>query len=180
LRKNQPLSILITTKFTIMKYILLICASSLCLCLLSCSPLVAQNGKIELIKPRVAKLSETGDILTYKELINTLSISPETQAALKKHKSGRGGANVLGAIGGFMIGWPIGTSLGGGDPEWALLGAGVGLVAVAIPIESKANRNLEEAVNIYNNNIGLKMDKYHSPITTLSVSPTNFGLKVIF
>jgi|GEM_PF-1361319 len=163
-----------------MKQLFTIFTTALCLFIINLSSIVAQDRKIELIKPRVAKLSETDDILTYKELINMLNTNSETHALVKKHKSGRGGANVLGAIGGFMIGWPIGTSLGGGDPEWALLGAGVGLVAVAIPIESKANRNLEEAVNIYNNNIGLKMDKYHSPITTLSVSPTNFGLKVIF
>ncbi|MCB0697311.1 MAG: hypothetical protein KDC07_08100 [Chitinophagaceae bacterium] len=42
--------------------------------------------------------------------------------------------NVLAAVGGGLIGWPCGTYLGGGDPEWGLAIAGAGVLAVAIPL----------------------------------------------
>ncbi len=44
-------------------------------------------------------------------------------------------ANVLAIPGGALIGWPLGTAIGGGDPEWYLAGIGAGLVAIAIPLE---------------------------------------------
>lgn len=42
--------------------------------------------------------------------------------------------NILAAIGGGLIGWPLGTAIGGGDPEWILAGIGAGVLAVAIPL----------------------------------------------
>ena len=35
--------------------------------------------------------------------------------------------------GGFLIGWPLGTALAGGDPNWTLAAIGAGCVAIAIP-----------------------------------------------
>lgn len=42
--------------------------------------------------------------------------------------------NILAAAGGALIGWPLGTAVGGGDPEWILAGVGAGVLAVAIPL----------------------------------------------
>lgn len=43
-------------------------------------------------------------------------------------------AQILGGIGGGLIGWPVGTYIGGGDPEWTLALIGGGLVAIAVPL----------------------------------------------
>lgn len=42
--------------------------------------------------------------------------------------------NILAGIGGALIGWPLGTAIGGGDPEWALAGIGAGFLAIGIPV----------------------------------------------
>lgn len=42
--------------------------------------------------------------------------------------------NILAVIGGALIGWPLGTAIGGGDPEWVLAAAGAGVLAIAIPL----------------------------------------------
>ena len=57
---------------------------------------------------------------------------------------------ILSYAGGFMIGWPIGTAIGGGKPAWALAGIGGGLVAVAIPLSISSNKKMETAVRQYN------------------------------
>jgi hypothetical protein len=49
-----------------------------------------------------------------------------------------------------LIGWPIGTLIGGGDPNWALAAAGAGLVIISIPIASGANKKMEKAINVFN------------------------------
>ncbi|MBK8636390.1 MAG: hypothetical protein IPN72_23720 [Saprospiraceae bacterium] len=36
----------------------------------------------------------------------------------------------------FMIGYPLGALIRGGEPNWALAGVGAGLVVVSIPIAS--------------------------------------------
>ncbi|MFN4246647.1 MAG: hypothetical protein ACK4EY_02930 [Flavipsychrobacter sp.] len=55
-----------------------------------------------------------------------------------RHNSGPGAlgitAQILGGIGGGLIGWPVGTYIGGGDPEWTLAAIGGGLVAIAVPL----------------------------------------------
>lgn len=48
--------------------------------------------------------------------------------------------NILAAAGGALIGWPIGTYIGGGEPEWVLAGIGAGLVAIAIPLAIIGNK----------------------------------------
>ncbi len=44
-------------------------------------------------------------------------------------------AQVLGGIGGALVGWQLGTYIGGGEPNWTLAAVGGGLIAVAIPLE---------------------------------------------
>lgn len=39
--------------------------------------------------------------------------------------------SVFSYAGGFMIGWPIGTAIAGGDPNWSLAGVGAGLITLA-------------------------------------------------
>lgn len=57
---------------------------------------------------------------------------------------------ILGYAGGFMIGWPLGTAIGGGEPNWALAGIGAGLVVLSIPLSSSAKKKTIKAIELYN------------------------------
>ena len=59
-------------------------------------------------------------------------------------------ATILSFIGGFMVGWPIGSALSGKEPNWAIAAAGGGFVLIAIPLNSAYKRHAREAVKIYN------------------------------
>lgn len=63
-------------------------------------------------------------------------------------------ATVFGGAGGFLIGWPLGTAIAGGDPEWGLLVAGAALVGISIPFSTKFVKQAQTAVLLYNEGIG--------------------------
>lgn len=50
----------------------------------------------------------------------------------------------------ILIGWPLGTALGGGEPEWAMAGAGAVVVLAAIPLTSAFRKHAQKAISIYN------------------------------
>ena len=139
----------------------------------------SQERKIVLVKDK-AMLQGTNEILTYEELKNTLSAYPEAKLYLDRHKSARSGAQVLAFIGGGLIGWPLGTAIGGGDPEWSLLAIGAGLTGIGFAIQSKSNNDLREAVDIYNLSNGFTHVRDNSIKPTLIVSPTKLGLDLRF
>ncbi|MEZ5017166.1 MAG: hypothetical protein R2800_08950 [Flavipsychrobacter sp.] len=58
------------------------------------------------------------------------------------------GAYVFGAAGGALIGYPLGTALGGGDPEWLLAGIGAGCLAIAIPLSIIGQRKCDGRASI--------------------------------
>lgn len=62
------------------------------------------------------KFTQNGRLLKPREVLNIMQGDDEAYAAFKKAKSNYDGATVLGVVGGFMVGWPIGTAIGGGDP----------------------------------------------------------------
>lgn len=90
------------------------------------------------------------DMLGMKQLVNTMKPNEQAFKEIKSAQSNYTLATIIGAAGGFMIGWPIGTAIGGGDPNWTLAGIGAGLFVVSIPITQKSNKQAKEAVNIYN------------------------------
>lgn len=69
-------------------------------------------------------------------------------AYVRKAKANAGPANALAFVGGFLIGWPIGTAIGGGEPEWAMAGAGAGIIVVALPLISATKKNMQKAIQL--------------------------------
>lgn len=88
--------------------------------------------------------------LNSKELKQALKSNAPASGELRAARFSAAMASVFGYAGGFMIGLPLGTALGGGKPVWALAGAGAGLIAVSIPFSVNANKKARRAVNAYN------------------------------
>lgn len=77
--------------------------------------------------------------------------------------------------GGFCIGWPIGTMLGGGDPTWALLGVGAGLIVISIPFSKAYAKHAKKAINLYNEDVS----KTSYETIDLNVGLTAHGLGLL-
>src|SRR6187399_281905 len=89
----------------------------------------AKEGDIEMKKSFWGvKFHQDGKPLKPKEVLRIMEANPEAHAEFKKAKSNYDAAQVFGAIGGFMVCWPIGTAIGGGDPQWGLAAGGAGFI----------------------------------------------------
>lgn len=96
------------------------------------------------------KYTQDGNRLTMGALVKTMESNPEAHVLIKKAKGNNVFASILGGAGGFLIGYPLGTAIGGGDPNWVMAGIGAGLVIISIPISSGATKNARKAVDLYN------------------------------
>lgn len=91
--------------------------------------------------------------LTIRQLLEITKHNTDAYSIMQKAKTNADVSTVLGAIGGFMIGWPLGTAIAGGDPNWTLAGVGAGFVAVSIPFTVKYSKQSQEAVTIHNETV---------------------------
>ncbi len=69
----------------------------------------------------------------------------EMQIAKKRNLIGKAFAIPAG----FLIGYPIGTQLGGGEPEWGLAGVGAGMFIIAVMFEKSAHKHTDRAISEY-------------------------------
>ncbi len=116
--------------------------------------------------------------LTPAELMNTLSVHPAAHAEMKKARTNQAFSTIFSFAGGALIGWPIGTAAGGGDPNWTLAAVGAGLVAIAIPFEITFNKKAKNAVTLYNSS--LQKNSGRKPIVNWGLSANKAGLVLHF
>lgn len=107
--------------------------------------------KIEMIKTFGGVRFER-DSISYspKQILDILSDNETAYLEFKRAKSNYDFAGVLGFAGGFMIGFPLGSALFGGDPEWGLAAGGVALILASIPLNNAFKNHAQSALDIYN------------------------------
>jgi hypothetical protein len=79
-----------------------------------------------------------------------LKENAEAYKVYKKSRTSYTFAMIFSGTGGFLIGWPLGTAIGGGDPNWALAGIGAGFVAIGLPLAFNSDKLLKSSVEIFN------------------------------
>ncbi len=119
-----------------------------------------------------------GKSLTPGQLLKITQTNEEAYAEMKMAKSNYNLSSALGFAGGFMVGWPIGTAIAGGDPVWPLAAAGAILIAVSIPFSKQYVRHAKSAVLLYNN--GIKSTAMINVDFRIGFTDSGFGLKVTF
>jgi len=125
------------------------------------------------------KFNYNGQTLTMNSLGELLNKNTLASKYYNKAYGTNGLLQVLGYLGGGLIGYPIGTFLGGGEPNWKLAAVGLGVLAVSIPIVSSANINLLKAVNAYNQ-ASIITKKENNFDVRLGVNQTGLALIVNF
>jgi hypothetical protein len=90
-------------------------------------------------------------VVSPKQVMQIMKEDPLALAEFQKAKSNYSASGVLGFIGGVMIGFPVGTAIAGGQPEWGLAAGGAVLVLIAaIPLDRAFKRHATTALDIYN------------------------------
>jgi hypothetical protein len=125
---------------------------------LSESCLAQTSGeRIEMIKTfGGVKFSQSGRALRPRDVLQTMESNADAHEAFTKAKTNLDMATVFGGVGGFMIGWPLGTAIAGGDPQWGLVAAGAGLALMSIPFSSYFKKHATNAVEIYNGDVSVR------------------------
>ncbi len=159
-----------------MKRIFLILTFAL-VAIISCN---AQKIEIKKVFGGGYLYKQNGNRITMNNLVKAMESNTEAFTLMKKAQSNTILATVIGGLGGALIGFPIGTALGGGKANWTLAGIGAGLAAISIPISAKANKNARKAVEIYN--ASLNTTSYHQfkPELRIVANRNGVGLAMTF
>lgn len=104
----------------------------------------------------------------------------EAYQLMKSAKSNYDLSMILGMAGGFMVGWPLGTSLGGGDPNWTLAAVGAGLIVISIPLSSKSIKTAKEAASKYNSGLQTISQRNYKPQLEFASMKTGIGFRLTF
>ena len=124
--------------------------------------------------------TQNGNRMTMGKLVKTMDANSDALKFIKKAKSNNVFASILGGAGGALIGFPIGTAIGGGDANWTLAGIGAGLVAIGIPISSGANKNAKKAVELYNSSLNSTAYYEFKPEFKIVANGNGIGLSMNF
>jgi hypothetical protein len=84
------------------------------------------------------------------QLVNTMKPNEQAYKQIKSAQSSNTIASIAGFVGGFMVGWSLGTVIRGDEPSWPLVGIGAGLIVVSIPLQQSFRKNASQAVKSYN------------------------------
>lgn len=120
---------------------------------------IAQTGDITMKKG--GKFESDGRTLKPREVLTLMESNEQAHATFRKAKSNYDAGQTFGFIGGFLVGWPLGTAIGGGDPQWGLAAAGGALILASIPFQSAFKKHAHAAVELYNAQPGAS--RYRKP-----------------
>lgn len=98
-------------------------------------------------------VQQNGKPLTQDQVFDLFSSNYRSADYMKKYKTKSTLAAVMGGVGGALFGFPVGMFIGGGEPIWEVALIGAGVVAVAIPIGSAANKDFKRAIEVYNEDL---------------------------
>jgi hypothetical protein len=121
---------------------------------------------------------QNGKMLKPKQLLELTKSNPVAHEVMLKAKKNQTPAVIFGGIGGFCIGYSLGSLVSGSDVNWPLLGAGIGLSAISIPFSSAYTKHTTAAVKAYNE--GLQQKSYRKVRLESMIGAHGLGLRATF
>lgn len=92
-----------------------------------------------------------GRALDRESMREVLETEPEASPYVARSKVLATTSLVLGAVGGALLGWPLGQALGGAErPLWELAAVGGGAIAISIPLGVWSDKSWSLAVDAHN------------------------------
>lgn len=125
------------------------------------------------------QFTQNGKRLNFSQLSGIMKSNEVAYKEIKAAQSNNTIASVFGGAGGFLLGYPLGTALGGGEPNWTMAALGAGLIIIAIPISLNANERAKNAVEVYNSSLTSSSSKVKTDIK-IAFTGNGIGLTVKF
>jgi hypothetical protein len=126
------------------------------------------------------KYTQKGDKMTLQDLARTMESNPEASKLIRQAQTNNTISLITGGIGGFLIGYPIGTAISGKEPNWILAGIGAGIAIISFPLSSSANKKAKQAIELYNSSLkstSFKETKYDIDVVA---NANSIGLSIKF
>jgi hypothetical protein len=110
------------------------------------------SGKIEMKKDFFGySFHQDSTELWPRDVLQVLEVNMEAFQEFKKARANHAASGIFSAVGGFMIGWPIGQAIAGkDDPLWGLAAGGAALVFVGYSFDKTFKKRANKALTIYN------------------------------
>jgi len=99
---------------------------------------------------------------------------------MEKAQSSNVFGNLFCIIGTGLIAYPVVTSLFDETPRWSMAWSGCALILITIPIFHNYNKQSEEAIRIYNSDLGNIPGNKPTSSVNFGVTPNGLGFKIIF
>ncbi len=113
-------------------------------------------------------------------VLKELAVNEQPYNLMLKAKKDNTFAQIFGAAGGLLIGWPLGTALGGGEPKWYLAGIGAAFAAISIPLSINFKKKANQAIKDHYSLITASSKWKHKPTYYMGMSATGLKLRVQF
>lgn len=112
-------------------------------------------------------------IISVNQVLYEMAPNESVYTLMKSAKTDFVFAQILGATGGIMLGWEVGTAIGGGDPNWAIAGVGGGLIGISIPISINFRKKANAAILEHNKLIAASNKPSYKPAYNLGFDGKN-------
>lgn len=102
-------------------------------------------------------------IISVNQVLYEMAPNESVYNLMKSAKTDFVFAQILGATGGILLGWEVGTAIGGGDLNWVVAGVGAAAIAISIPVSINFRKKANSAIIKHNNLIAGANNKptYH-------------------
>ena len=127
-----------------------------------------------------AKYIQNGNRLTLKGLVNAMEPNSEASTYMMKAKKGSLISSVFAGAGGVCLGIAASRAIQGEDTSWSLIGAGVGLVAIGVPISYRSLRNINQAIDLHNSSLVSAIPEEYNAEMIIFAHGSRIGLSVSF
>jgi hypothetical protein len=120
------------------------------------------------------KVYQGGQQITLSKLGTILKSNDLAYTQYQKAQPANALSTIIGGVGGFLIGYPLGTVLAGGKMNWKMFGIGSGLAVISIPIANKCVKQIKSSVDTFNG--ALKTNP--QPTTAFKMGLSGNGLSI--
>ncbi|GEM_PF-3242574 len=134
---------------------------------LSC-PLISNGQSPDTLIMHKSAIFLGSEPITLREARDVMLPYNEAYGEMSKAKWNADVSTVMASVGGFLVGWQLGTELAGGEGNLASLGIGIGAAIASVAFRVMAKKRTRSAIKMYNANV--KATAYMEGLNPISFS----------
>jgi hypothetical protein len=136
------------------------------------------SDSIEIRMSYGVQFRQHGKTLSPRKMLAIMKVDNTAYSEMLIAKSKYDLSLLFGIPGGFLIGWPIGTMVAGGVPNWRLAAVGAALIIISVKCTLSYTRHARIAAGYFNE--GLRLEEGAKTSVNFGLCDHGLGLTVRF